>query len=84
MHGYNIHQALYQYWEIHGHWDKSSGHRVGPIWPFSENVLNLTKSSSILPCIFEKKQQNSWFWCPRSPLSKVWKFMVPGAGGLGP
>jgi hypothetical protein len=35
--------------EIDGPWVRGSGPKAGPIWPYSENVLNLRKSPSLLP-----------------------------------
>ena len=52
MHDYDVHEALYLNCEIHDHWVRGSGSRVGPIWPNSKNILNLRKSSSLLPYIF--------------------------------
>jgi hypothetical protein len=49
MHGYDVHKALYLNCEIDDPWVKGSGPRAVPIWPYSENVLNLSKSSSLLP-----------------------------------
>jgi hypothetical protein len=49
MHIYDVHEALYLNCEIDGPWVRGSGPRAGPIWPHSENVLNLRKSSSLLP-----------------------------------
>jgi hypothetical protein len=49
MHGYDVHKALYLNYEIHSPWVRGSGPMIGPIWPYSENVLNLRKSSSLLP-----------------------------------
>ena len=54
MHDYDVQEALYQNGEIHDPWVRGSGSRVGPIWPYSKNVLNLRKSSSLLPYIFVK------------------------------
>lgn len=34
MHGYEIHEALYQTCEINGPWVRGSSPRVGPIWPY--------------------------------------------------
>jgi hypothetical protein len=48
MHNYEAHKGLYQNCDIYGPWIRRSGHRVGPIWLYSENVLNLRKSS-LLP-----------------------------------
>ena len=49
MHSYDAHEALYLNFEIHGPWVRGSGPWVGPIWPYSENVLHIRKFSSILP-----------------------------------
>jgi hypothetical protein len=43
MHGYDVLKALYLNCEIHSPWVRCSGPMVGPIWPYSENVLNLRK-----------------------------------------
>ena len=49
MHGYDVHEALYLNCEIDGPWVRGSGPRAGPIWPHSENVLNLRKCKALLP-----------------------------------
>lgn len=49
MHDYDVLEALYQNCEIHGPWVRDSGSRVGPMWPYSKNVLTLRKYSSQLP-----------------------------------
>lgn len=38
MHGYDVYEGFLQF-EIRGSWDRGSGPRVGPIWPYSINVL---------------------------------------------
>lgn len=53
MHGYDVHEALYYKCEIHCLWVWGSGSRVGPIWQFSKNVLNLKKSYFLLLYISE-------------------------------
>lgn len=53
MYGYDVHEVLYQNYEINGPSVKGSGLRVGPIWQCSKNVINLRKSS-LLPYTFEK------------------------------
>ena len=60
MHGYDVHEALYQICEIHGPWVRGSGSRVGPIWSYSKNVLNLRKSSSLLLYIFVKNSRHGY------------------------
>lgn len=45
----NVHEALYQIYEINCPWDRGSGPGLGPIWVYCENVLNLRKSFSQLP-----------------------------------
>ena len=52
--GYKVHEALYQNCEIHDLFVMRSSSRVGPIWPCSKNVLNLKKSSSLLPIMWTK------------------------------
>ena len=54
MHDNDVHEALNLNCEIHDPSVRGSGSRVGPIWPNSKNVLNLRKSSSLLPYIFVK------------------------------
>ena len=54
MHDYGVHEAVYLNCKFDDPWVRGSGPRAGPIWPYSENVLNLRKSSSLLPYIFEK------------------------------
>lgn len=55
MHGYDVHEALYYKCEIHCLWVWGSGSRVGPIWQFSKNVLNLKKSYFLLRNIYLNK-----------------------------
>lgn len=43
MHGYFVHKALYQNYEIHGPWVKDSSPRAEKIRPDNENVLILKK-----------------------------------------
>lgn len=45
----NVHEALYQIYEINCPWDRGSGPGLGPIWVYCENVLNLRKSFSQIP-----------------------------------
>ena len=59
MQDYTVHEALYQNCEIHDPFVSGSGSRVGPIWPYSKNVLYLKKSSSLLPHMWEKTL-NTW------------------------
>jgi hypothetical protein len=40
MHNYDVHKCHYQISEIHSPWIRGSGHRAGPIWPYSEDELN--------------------------------------------
>ena len=54
MHDYDVHEAVYLNCKFDDPWVRGSGPRAGSIWPYSENVLNLRKSSSLLPYIFEK------------------------------
>ena len=54
MHDYGVHEAVYLNCKFDDPWVMGSGPRAGPIWPYSGNVLNLRKSSSLLPYIFEK------------------------------
>lgn len=44
VHDYNVHEALYQKYEIHSPWVKDS-FRAGLIWIYSKNVINLRISS---------------------------------------
>lgn len=53
VYGYDVHEVLYQNYEINGPSVKGSGLRVGPIWQCSKNVINLRKSS-LLSYTFEK------------------------------
>ena len=53
MHDYDVHEAVYLNCKFDHPLVRGSGPRAGPIWPYSENVLNLRKSS-LLPYIFEK------------------------------
>lgn len=43
------HEALYFNCEIYGPWISDSGHRKGPIWKYSENVLKEMAQIGILP-----------------------------------
>lgn len=48
--------------EIHDYWARESGLRVGPIEPFSENVLlYIYKMLCSTPIIFEKTQMHSCY-----------------------
>ena len=60
MHDYNVHEAVYLYCKYDDPWVRGSGPRLGPVWPNSENVLNLRKSSSLLPFTFEKNYMNDY------------------------
>ena len=51
----DVHEALNLNCEILDPSVRGSGSRVVPIWPNSKNVLNLRKTSSLLPYIFVKK-----------------------------
>ena len=53
MHDNDVHEAVYLNCKIRVSWARGSGPCPGPIWPKSENVLNLQKSSSVFPYIFE-------------------------------
>ena len=41
MHEYDVHEAVYLNYKFDDPWVRGSGPSVGPIWPYSENVLNL-------------------------------------------
>lgn len=51
---YDVHEALYQNFEIHNPWVRALGPRVGSVWPYRKNVWNLTKSSYLLQYIFKE------------------------------
>lgn len=44
MYGNDVHEALYENNEIHYPWVRSSGPKVGSIWPYCKTVLNLRKN----------------------------------------
>ena len=54
MHDNDVHEAVYLNCKICVSWARGSGPWAGPVWPNSENVLNLQKSSSLFSYIFEK------------------------------
>lgn len=51
MYGNDVHEALYENNEIHYPWVRSSGPKVGSIWPYCKTVLNLRKKC-LLPYTF--------------------------------
>lgn len=59
--------------KIHGPWVTTSGLRAGPIWPYSEHVLNVWKCS-LIPLIFETNRISTKLFSPNV------KSMAPGSG----
>jgi hypothetical protein len=60
MHDYDVHEAVYLNCKFDDPRVRGPGPRAGPIWPYSENVLNLTKSSFLLPFTFEKNYMHDY------------------------
>ena len=82
MHDYDVHEAVYLNCKFDDPLVRGSGPRAGPIWPYSENGLNLRKSSSLLSYVFGKHYMH--YNDVHEAFYLVWKIHGSWARGSGP
>ena len=76
MHGYDDHKALYLNCEIHSPWVRGSGPMVGPLWPYSENVLE----NLLLYYHSSGRKTKYMVMMSMKPSTKIMKLMTLGSG----